>query len=90
VKVYTKDPDEHLDYGWDWTQRLDDGETINDSEWILDLVDLIDTAETIDGAKAVVWLAGGTLGRRYQVTNRVTTSEDRTFDWSFLLDIRDR
>lgn len=90
MKAYTKDPDEYLDYGWDWTARLTAGETITDSEWILDSTDLIDTAEDLTDAQSVVWLAGGTLGRRYLVTNRVTTDGGRTFDWSFTLDIRER
>ena len=90
MKGYTKDPDEHVDYGWDWATRLLDGESIDDSEWIVPTTDLIDTDEQLTGTTTVIWLAGGIFDSRYLVTNRVTTNQGRVMDWSFVLTIHSR
>lgn len=75
-----KDPEELLDYGFDWTDRLEDGETISASEWTVptgSVTKAVSPAETFTDAITKVWLEGGTLGETCEVTNTVTTSLGR-------------
>lgn len=94
-----KDPDEVLDYDIDWAGDADDqgrayGDPIVSSIWFLD--DSVPDALLIIGADSFsdgatkVWLSGGTLNKRYQVTNRVTTVGARTMDKSGLVIIREK
>lgn len=93
MAVIAKDPDAALDYGCDWSDWLDDGETISESTWVLP-----DGLTSGEGAQApsntdtatVVWLSGGTAGRAYSVTNRITTSAGRTDDRSIIIRVRQR
>jgi hypothetical protein len=83
-----KDPDDILDYGWNWTPWLGT-DTIATSVWFAPAavtvgVDAHTTTHTS------VWLSGGTRKQEYVVTNRITTAGGRTQDWSFILEIRDR
>jgi hypothetical protein len=76
-----KDPDDILDYSIDWTRLLDPGDTIASVTWIVPS-GLTGGAELITGAITTVWLSGGTTGRTYDVTARVTTSGGRQIDRS--------
>jgi hypothetical protein len=76
----TKDPDEVLDYKIDWTDRLEDDETILSSTWIVP-VGLTQNSSITQAKTTTVWLSGGaTLGKIYKVLNRVVTSGGRTMD----------
>jgi len=91
-----KDPDAELNYVMDWTLWLGDDAEISVSEWIItgpdsDLV--VDSDEIMAGSlKTQAFLSGGTLGRAYTLTNRITTNEtpDRIDDRSVTLRIRQR
>lgn len=87
--TFTKDPDAVLDYVFDWTPWLADGETITDHivEATTDLT--IDAHSAVDGA-VTVWLSGGTAGTRYSVGCRITTSAGRTDDRTFTVSVRER
>lgn len=93
----TKDPDSTLDYGFDWSDWLEDGESITSSSWTIqnpsgENDDLqIDTSSQ-DGSKTKVWLTDGTLGVTYRVTNTIETdnSPTRTDERSFKLNISER
>lgn len=78
------DPDAHLDYGIDWSAWLATGETIDDSTWIVPEPLIGDDASHTDEL-TVVWISGGSAGQRYQVTNRITTTEGRIDDRSITL-----
>ena len=78
-----KDPNEVLDYDIRWSEAEGwaDGDTIATSTWTREGAD---TALTIasddhDGAKATVWLSGGTPGVIYRLLNEITTADGRTF-----------
>lgn len=75
---YLKDPDAVLDFVVDWSDWLVAGDSIVESEWISE--GLTTATPSLDGAKATVWLSGGTVGTTYKVTNRVTTSAGRIDD----------
>lgn len=82
------DPNAVLDYGFNWTGWLDDGDTISTFEVIVDGVTL-DSA-TRSGSVITAWISGGTVGRRATVTCRITTTEGRTDDRTLYLTIAER
>jgi hypothetical protein len=90
-----KDPNEVLDYELDWAEdeepRLETGETLLTSAWSVVtgdvVIDVVKTDFTPQGL-STVWLSGGTPGTKCVLLNRVTTSEDRTYDKSVSLRIR--
>lgn len=86
---YVKDPDAVLDWEIDWSAWLDTGETIVTSTWIVP-DGLTQDSDSSTGTTATVWLAGGTVGTRYTVTNRITTSAGRTDDRSIRISVQDR
>lgn len=83
-----KDPNEVLDYQVDWTERLLDGETIATSTFILVAGSVTIESSSFDDGITTVWLSGGTEGEVCVVTNRIVTSEARTYDQSTRLRIR--
>lgn len=83
-----KDPDEVLDYQFDWSERLEDGETISTSTFIVAAGTITLGATSFAGGLTTVWLSGGTLGESCTITNRITTSGGRTYDESAKLRIR--
>ena len=88
MQRFLKDPDAELDYRLDWSAWLD-GDTISTSTWSAD-TGITVTTSTNTTTTATVWLAGGTLGQAYTVTNRVVTAGGRTDERSFLVVITER
>jgi len=83
-----KDPDEVLDYRIDWTDRLEEDETILSSTWTVP-VGLTQNSAVTQAKTTTVWLSGGsTLGKIYRVHNRVITSGGRTFDQTVDLKVK--
>jgi hypothetical protein len=94
--VMLKDPDAALFYGLDWSKWLAAGALIAESAW---LVEGPDTTLTFDHASVVqgqtstqLRLLGGTAGKLYTVTNRITTNEavPQTDDRSFAVQVSER
>lgn len=86
-----KDPEEKLDYGFDWTRRLEDAETIIDSDWAIadgTVTIAANPVPSIATAVTKVWLEGGTLGETCIITNTITTSTGRIREWSAKLKIK--
>lgn len=70
----TKDPEARLDYGFDWTDWLEDDDTISEAEWDVP-TGLTEVSSNIeDDVKAVVWLSGGTDGETYMCICHIVTS----------------
>lgn len=92
----TKDPNAILDYTFDWSEWLD---AIPDlilpsgtraefplaSEGIV-----VDSFEVVDDRKVTVWVSGGTLGKKAQLTCRIHTVGLRQDDRSVYMRIKDR
>lgn len=84
-----KDPDANLDYAWDWTSWLPDGDTITSHQvTVPDGLTLGTT--TLTGAIVTAWISGGTPGELYTVTCRITTSDGRTDDRSRTIKVEQR
>jgi len=61
-----------LDYSFDWSEWLDDGEIIVDSQWEVPEALSIE-AKTYTDTISAIWLSGGEYGGIYVVTNTITT-----------------
>jgi len=85
---YVKDPDEKLDFGFDWKTAMD-GDTIASSAWVVPGGITQDTpSPSNDAYTTTIWLSGGTNGTDYDVVNRVTTAGGRVMEASLLVQVR--
>jgi len=77
--AFVKGPNSVLEYRFDWNDDdwLAAGEEIVTSTITADTGIVIDD-DTNDTTSATVWLSGGALWERYEVTNRIVTNQDRT------------
>jgi len=93
--TYVKDPDAILDFHFDWTTWLVNGDIIVTSQIIasagITVGDgVIAPLPSNTTTNTTFWLAGGTAGKPYTVTNRITTSQGRTDDRTMTIRIQDR
>ena len=88
MSLERKDPHAVLDYMVDWEPWLK-GDTIVGSMW-LPADGLTIDYETFTATSATAWLAGGTVGVAYTLTNRVTTAGGRTDDRSITILVGER
>lgn len=90
-----KDPQAELDYGFEWDDWLAEGDYITTSVWVVTGPDaaLITQAGSINpdqegvDSQTMVWLLGGTPGKRYTVTNSISTFGGRKDDRSFTVSV---
>ena len=71
--TFEKDPSAVLDYSVDWTDFLQTAETIATSTWVVPSGITADS-DTNDDKIATIWLSGGTVGKSYELINRITTN----------------
>jgi len=89
MKVFDKDPDSVLDYGFDWSDWLG-SDTISSSDWILSSNNLTEDSSSNDSTTTTIWISGGVAGEKCLVTNRIVTNGSRTVDRSFVLEVNER
>ena len=85
-----KHPNETIDYSFDWSDSLPEGDTISSSLWALAAGsdgELVLGIEEASDTGTTIWLSGGTDGERYVLTNRITTAEGRIFDRNVIIDV---
>lgn len=70
----SKDPEETLSYGWDFTAELEDGETITNSVWELP-EDLTEVSSSNAAGITEVKVSGGKVDNEYTIKNTITTTE---------------
>jgi hypothetical protein len=84
-----QDPEEVKDYTLDWgTRRLAASETISTSTWTVPS-GITKNSDTSDDTTTTAWLSGGTPGVHYRLTNKVVTSQGRTYVWSVTINWTD-
>lgn len=76
---FTKDPDDVLDYSFDWTSWLGGSDTITGFTAIASPGITVQSS-SFTTVVTIVWLSGGTSGIPYTVTHRITTALGRTKD----------
>lgn len=75
---YTKDPNDTIDYLFNWKPELD-GDTISTSSFVLpDGLSSVSTSNTT--TTATIYVSGGSEGQVYRITNRIVTAGGRTRD----------
>ena len=84
----SKDPEEVLDYQFDWTSRMATSESISSSTFILTFGSVTLASPSVVGATTTIWASGGELGEVNIITNRIVTNRGRTYDESAKLRIR--
>jgi len=84
------DPQESIDYAFDWSDFLASGETISASSWASSSTALAigTVAATTDTTAAFV--SGGVNGGVYRVTNRITTNQTRIAERSVIVRVEER
>ena len=89
---WRKDPAATLDFAFDWTDNLADGDTITAATVTSDLNDLTIEPATIsdDGRLVTVWISGGTTGTYPRITCHITTAQGRVDERTKRLGIVER
>ena len=83
-----KDPDAIVDYGVDWIRWLND-DTIVTSVWLPSVPSgITEDHSTNTPSAATIWLASGTIGISYRLTNRIVTALGRTRDQTIVVPVR--
>lgn len=78
-QIMPKGATEVLDYKFDWSDWLAEGETVNTCTVAADTGLTVDSDSITDTNTTVtVWLSGGVAGQKYKVTCTVVTSAART------------
>lgn len=96
MKTFIKDPDEVLDYSFDWGTAWLGSDSIADSDWALDpdtdgeLAIAESPTPSFDDETTTVWLEGGVAGERYLLTNSIETAAGRYADRSVWIKIVSR
>ena len=84
----TKDPDEILDYQFNWTDRMAASETITTSNMTRVSGTVTLASNSIATPITTVWLSGGAAGEVAIITNRIVTNQGRTYEESAKLRVR--
>jgi hypothetical protein len=87
-KAFTKDADAVLDYEFDWTAWLTDGETIASHVVTVTGVTLDET--TASDTAVVAWVSAGTAGTTATIACRITTSASRIDERTISLRVLNR
>lgn len=89
--ILTKQPVDQLDYDLDFTEWLDDGDTITSAVAIVDPVDGTLVIDSINIASPVVkvWLSGGDNGKSYKIEVTATTTGGRIKEECFKIRVKD-
>ena len=93
VETYIQDPDEKLDYGFDWSKPLavdTPADTITASVWVLPtgITQSSSPAPSFDNSTTTIWLEGGTDNQNYTIINQITTAATRKMEASFVVSVR--
>jgi len=87
--AFLRDPDSVLDYAWDYSEWLQDDETISSHVVTAD-AGITKDSDSEDSGIVTVWLSGGTAGNNYIVACKITTSAGRTEERSILIRCKER
>ena len=91
AQINTKDPDDILDYAFDWATWLATSETI--ASYTLTVPTGLTegsgaTATSESSGVITYWISGGTAGQSYTIGCKITTSAGRVKEESMTLRIR--
>ncbi len=77
MQTFTKDPNEHLDFDFDFSRWLPDGDLIASA--VAEIAGSTATITTVEPSNTSVrvWLSGGVAAESGTITVRATTNEGR-------------
>lgn len=89
--IFQKDPDATLDYTFDWSNWLEDGEAIASRNVTVENGITLDSSD-FASPHITVWLSGGTAGETYDVTCEITTDnlKPRTDQRTMKIEVKER
>ena len=90
TNVYIKDPQAELDYKFDWSNWLTDGDTIQDASVTATAGLTVAPNPTVSTTAVTCWLSGGTAGLDYTVTCHIETAGGRVDERSIKVQVRER
>jgi hypothetical protein len=76
--VIEQTPTELLDWTINWATRGLGTDTISTSAWSTSSVDITVSSPSYTTTTTTIWVTGGIAGKRYAITNTITTSGSRT------------
>jgi len=82
-----KGPDEVLDYSIDWSNRLDEGDSVTSATWTYAFTGIV-TGQSFTGTTTTVWLENGELDKTYVLSCEVETTNSRTMQQTVNITIR--
>ena len=88
MSLFRKDPNAVLDYVVDWEEWLE-GDTLATSEWTVPS-GITKNSDTTTTTATTIWLAGGTAGTTYTLTNRITTAGGRADDRTIAIQVQEK
>lgn len=86
---FIKDPSAVLDYGFDWSEWLESGETISSAVWTVP-TGLTKDSQSESATITTAWLSGGTAATDYSVACKIVTSAGRTEERTIKIYCRNR
>lgn len=89
MTMFLKDPSALLEYVFDWSPWLADGETITGHVLTVDDGLTLDSSSA-DASTVTAWLADGTARRIYKVACLITTSAGRTDERTMTIRVTNR
>jgi hypothetical protein len=87
VQTFSKDPDDVLDYVFDWSTWL--GADTIASDTVTVATGLTKDSDSNTTTAVTVWLSGGTPGTSYKVTSKITTAAGRTKTASIVINVEE-
>ena len=89
ITHFSKDPAAILDYTVRWVDWLNSDDQISTSTWAVPS-GIVTTTNSNTNSDAVIWLASGTVGQIYEVTNRIITADGRQTEQTISVLIEDK
>lgn len=89
--IKRKDPDSVIDFGLDWSEWLNTGDTVSSATWTVtspsgDLDPIAVDSSNVSGAICTAVTSGGTAGNKYELKCRVTTTNGLTEDRTIIVE----
>jgi hypothetical protein len=75
---YEKDPDETVDYSFNWALKLETDAIATSTFALPD--GLTEVSTSTEGRTTSIFVSGGTRGRIYRIVNTLTTTGGRTLE----------
>lgn len=86
---FDKDPNARLDFSVRWTSWLPSGDSLATGTWLVE-AGLVNEQEDLTSTDCTVWLASGTSGILYEVTNRILTIGGRRNDQTIFVECKEK